>query len=357
MVDTNVLHNNDNLIVKSNQLIEANYRLTVGEQKLIYKLSLSINKDDTDFKDYAFNVSEFLKLLDVNSSHKYDEVKKLTESLMKKVLKIYDKSTDRLLQVSWISSAEYKKGTVILCFDPKLKPYLLQLKENFTKFDIRNVIQMRSCYSPRIYELLKQYETIGSRVLIIKELRQKLGILENEYPKYANLKQKVILQAQKEINEKTDISFDFEEIKDSRKVASLKFIIHKKENKNSPSVPDKFLTPTDGQIDNIILAFKMLFNSDLHPAGLSKAISSKGIDKVNHYLKNFQKFIDTQSIEDPSAFFIKAVTNEYKIPEVTSSSEPSQDKKKKSNKANFEQRKYSNEYYDSLYNNFGTMTK
>ena len=46
------------------------------------------------------------------------------------------------------------------------------------------------------------------------------------------MKPKVLLVAQKEINNKTDISFDFEEIKTGRKVTTLKFYINANKTKS-----------------------------------------------------------------------------------------------------------------------------
>jgi plasmid replication initiation protein len=131
----------------------------------------------------------------------------------------------------WLASAEYfiGQGYMELEFSPKLKPYLLQLKERFTTYRLHNVMQLRSVYSIRIYELLKQYALIGTRLFELDDLKFILGIEKNEYEKYGHFKSKVLKVAQKELNEKTDISFEFEEIKSGRKVAKINFIIHKKE--------------------------------------------------------------------------------------------------------------------------------
>ncbi|BDR68557.1 hypothetical protein K144316041_p10600 (plasmid) [Clostridium tetani] len=64
-----------------------------------------------------------------------------------------------------------------------------------------------------------------------------IGAKGKSYNVYANLKNKVILQAQKELNEKTDIKFTFEEIKTGRKVTSIKFyIVCNKNNKDEMAV-------------------------------------------------------------------------------------------------------------------------
>jgi hypothetical protein len=80
-----------------------------------------------------------------------------------------------------------------------------------------------------VYELLKQYETIGERYLGVSEMRQMMEIKENEYKNYNDFKKKVILKAQKELQEKTDICFDFKEKKRVRTIIGIYFFIYPNE--------------------------------------------------------------------------------------------------------------------------------
>lgn len=108
----------------------------------------------------------------------------VTERLMRRVMKIEEPENNSLLQVAWVSSARYHlgKGCVDISFDPQLKPYLVQLKNQFTSIELRYAIHLQSVYAMRIYELLKQYRKIGERVLPIAELREMLGIEAHKYP-------------------------------------------------------------------------------------------------------------------------------------------------------------------------------
>ena len=65
--------------------------------------------------------------------------------------------------------------TVDLCFDPKLKPYLLQLKDQFTSIALQYAIQLKSLYAIRIYELLKQYQRLKQRTLGLSNPRSGLS--------------------------------------------------------------------------------------------------------------------------------------------------------------------------------------
>ncbi|MFE5746517.1 replication initiation protein, partial [Bacillus velezensis] len=215
---------NNHLVTKSNMLIEANYKLGVVEQKIILCLASHITPADSDFKTYTLPIQEFSDLLSLKGTPKYTELKQITKDLMKKVFEVRIKK--KVIQVSWLSYVAYNEteGTVDIRFDPFLRPYLLQLKREFTSYKLENVVKLKSSYAIRIYELLKQYERLKERSFYLKDLRKMLGA-EDIYPAYGNFKQRVLVPAQKELKAKTDISFEIEEIRTGRRVDKIKFFI------------------------------------------------------------------------------------------------------------------------------------
>ncbi|PKJ52624.1 replication initiation protein [Bacillus sp. SN10] len=225
----------NNIVSKSNALIEANSRLNLIEQKMLLCLASNIEPNDRDFKTYTFPIKQFHDLLGLNGSAKYTELSKITKELLSKVIEI--RVGEDLLQVSWLSSAIYNKnkGTIDMRFDPLLKPFLLELSNKFTSYRLANIVKLKSTYAIRIYELLKQYEDIKERTISLKNLRYYLDAI-NVYPNYANFKQRVLKPSQKELDQKTDISFDFEEIKLGRKVQKIRFIIRSQKKKDSELV-------------------------------------------------------------------------------------------------------------------------
>lgn len=215
------------LITKSNYFImNSSYDLSLEEQKIILTLASMVQPSDEEFKPYNFKISDFMTLLGIEDKSKYTQIPKITKELMKKVFEIHE--GNKIIQVAWLCSAEYKKGTGIveLQFSPKLKPYMLKLNSMFTRYKLANILNMKSKYSPRMYEILKcnEFKKQGYVEVEIQDLRKLLKV-ENIYPLYADFKRKVINQAQKELKRLTDISFDFEEIKTVRKVTSIKFYI------------------------------------------------------------------------------------------------------------------------------------
>jgi plasmid replication initiation protein len=213
-------------------LIEANYKLGVVEQKIILCVASNIQPDDSDFKTYTLPIKEFYSLLGLKGTPKYTELRQITRELMQKVFEV--RIENKVIQVAWLSYVAYNEteGTIDLRFDPFLRPYLLQLKREFTSYKLENVVKLKSSYAIRIYELLKQYEKVQERTFSLSDLRKALGA-EAIYPAYGNFKQRVLMPAQKELKKKTDISFEIEEVKKGRRVEKIKFFIISQKNKKT----------------------------------------------------------------------------------------------------------------------------
>lgn len=229
--------NNKLMVVKSNYLVEASYRLTITEQKIIYMIISQINKADTNFKDYTFSVAEFINIIGLKGKSAYNELKSIIRLLRSRTftVKYSMNGKNKELITGWIVNAEYEEGLLKFNIDPKLQPFLVQLKREFTAMSLNNLMQLKSTYSPRVYELLKQYLNIGERTFDFEELKNILAIAEGEYKLYSHFKSRVILKAQSELREKTDIIFDFEEIKEKRKVIAIKFYIKPNQSQNEIS--------------------------------------------------------------------------------------------------------------------------
>lgn len=226
---------NSLIVTHSNKLVEARYNLPLGEQRLIMTMISRIQPEDEDFKPYRISVLELAEFLGVDKNSIYRECKKTTKSLLSRVLSIEE--PDGLLQIGWVSSAKYMDGTgmVNLTFDPLLKPYLLQLKSNFTSFKLNMILSFKSQYTMRIYMLLKQYEKLKNREVELEPLREILGIGKDQYGLYSDFRKRILLSSQKELSEKADISFEFDEIKYGRRVGAIRFnIITKKLPKALP---------------------------------------------------------------------------------------------------------------------------
>jgi plasmid replication initiation protein len=226
------------VIRKSNELIEARYRLTLEEQRLVFLLSSVIRTDDEDFKDYEIRVSDFVQMFGLEKRKAiYKAVEEAAGELSGKKI---DLSRDgRKIFASWLSYVEYVEGSgvVKLRFDKSLKPYLLQLKDclhGFTQYNLATVINFKSTYSIRLYELLKMEvwkaeksrRTQFEKTFEIEEYRQILGVDKKSYPIFADLKKRVIEPTVLEISKQTDLNVvETKYIKTGRKITGIMFLV------------------------------------------------------------------------------------------------------------------------------------
>jgi len=217
------------IVTQANELVESRYNLTLGEQRLIFTMIARIQPDDEDFKPYRISLRELAEFLGIDKNHIYADCKKITKKLLAKVVEIQE--SGRLLQTHWVSSADYidGTGTVNLTFDPLLKPYLLQLKGNFTSSKLEMLLSFKSQYTMRMYSLLKQYERLNGREVDLEKLRNMLGLKSDQYTLYSNFKKDILESTKKELKAKANLHFEFDEIKYGRKVGAIRFrIISKK---------------------------------------------------------------------------------------------------------------------------------
>lgn len=218
---------NNKLVIKSNKLIEARYELSLNEQKIILYAVSKLDTTKDKFNILELETKEFMELLDT-SQFRYTEIRELVSNLMSKQVRIETDKRD--LVANWISSIDYIKdtGLIELEFSEKLIPYLLQLKERFTRYQLNNILHLKNKHSIRMYELLKQYQKIGQREFTINELK-KILMLENKYKQFRDFNKSVLKLTMEEINEFTDLIIDIDYIKKGRKVESIKYKIESKD--------------------------------------------------------------------------------------------------------------------------------
>jgi plasmid replication initiation protein len=353
----------EDLIVKSNYLIEAPCKLTITEQRIIYVILRMINRNDEDFKNYEFIIDDFIKMLGLKGQSAYSELKSITRQLRsrtfsikfndKKLINIMDGITE--MQTGWVSNVSYKQGQgkIIFNLDPKLKPFLLQLKEKFTELDFNNLKQLKSIYSTQLYELLKQYEKLGERKFTLDELKKILSVEDNKsYNIYNNFKQKVILKAQEELAKKTDIYFEFEEVKKGRKVFAIKFTINKQQKDNDCEETKQLdiedvSTSLDLDIKDIITCFKEKYNGNLNHDLTSKMLEKYGVSHVMYCMEEYKKYFIGRNIKNVCGDFYTFVTKGYEKPISRKGNLPKY--------ADFDQREYDEGFYEQFYSNFNKI--
>jgi plasmid replication initiation protein len=240
------MEKNKKLIVKSNSLLQHPLYKTSIELKIFSRIVLAI-REAPERDTFTFSVSSLLNDFGCNEDD-YDRLKKVAKNMSGKTIDINQSSSDDICDIVVIFRriTVSKKGLITFKIEDDIKPFIIDLTNNFTQYYFENIAKLKSSFSIRMYEFLKQYESIGNRKVTITALRHFLNISDEKYPLYADLKKKAIFVSQKELKEKTDLSFEFEEIKLGRKVHEINFIIG--EGLKKPITIQRIPTLTDTEI-------------------------------------------------------------------------------------------------------------
>ena len=230
---------NDLTVVKANSLIEASYRLTLDEMRLL-ALTIGTMNPKSDQQVFEFSVSEFVNQFpDVNADRAYTQIKSAIERISERWVKTEDER--HVTKFRWVSSQTYfkKEGRFKIALTNEIMPYLTQLKGQFTQYQLNHISGFSSVHAIRLYELFTQYKRLGERYISVEELKKWLQ-LEDKYDRYNNLNQWVLIPALSEINEKSDLFVGYEPIKRGRKIIGIEFnITHEKPVKKRPAFPHK----------------------------------------------------------------------------------------------------------------------
>ena len=329
------------LVRKSNNLIEARYNFDVWEMRLFLVLISNIRRDDTDFGFYRIHYRDVAKTFGLNMKRGYSEIREAAKSLLDKKFYV-DSVVDGfqrqsiyhiIRKISILKEGQEGQAGVEnqeyldVQIEEEMKPLLLQLQKSFTTYSFENIINL-GLYSIRIYELLKQYESIGKRVLKFEEMKNMFE-LEDKYPLFANFYAKVIAPSIKEINLHTDLLVtDVEHIKEGRRTTALKFVfrVQKRLREPEPVVEQATLNFTEkAEVIETILNTELVNDtrfSTLYP----KVVEALGVTPsvFIELIKNYTDEQFTQAIRvtnrakiegliktNPSGFFIQALKNGY----------------------------------------------
>ena len=223
--------------------------MTLTEVRFLAIYQAKINARDPNTKLVSFTLDDFCEIM---------EIKKMSVTIMKKVVSkllckpIFLPNEDG--SPGFTGVPLFKKCKMhnhqgywyvdIECSEEVL-PYMFEMKRNYFTYELWNSLRLKSINQLRMYEVLKQYEKIGTRTVYLEDLKNMLGINKNSQVKYQDFRRDVLEVCQKALEEHTDIKYTFEPIRKGRKIHALKFTITKNENFKDDLKLKEFIKPED----------------------------------------------------------------------------------------------------------------
>ena len=231
------------LVVKSNHIIEASYRLSVAEQRVILSAISQVRRDKpvTDEVLYSVTAADLAELCGTDPKTAYRDLQNAAERLQtRRVSMILEPDgvtirSKRRRVTCWVQTVDYidQEGRIEMRFGKDILPYLTGLQREFTRYALSDVAKMTSAYGIRLYELLVQWKG-GHREVALDDLRRWLQ-LEDRYPSIKDLKRRVLDPAVEQINEHSPLMLTWSQRKTGRKVTHLVFDYAPKKPAKAPA--------------------------------------------------------------------------------------------------------------------------
>lgn len=216
---------NRRMVVKHNDLIRAGYKLGLNEQRLV--LTCIARLDSVRGKlptDNLFRVTadEFADQWNMSQKKAYEALAEASDSLYERDIKLRKEKTQTRMR--WVYMVKYHpgEGRVDLGFSPTVAPYLTQLRREFTSYGLDSVAGLRSAYSIRLFEMLMQWKSTGACRITLTEFREALE-LQDRYPRFVDLKRRVIDQAVNELKLKSNLEIEYDVHRKGQKPFALTF--------------------------------------------------------------------------------------------------------------------------------------
>lgn len=259
------------MVVKSNKLVQASYRLTLVEQQLILFAIAKAREEQTLITPLTvlkIRAIEFAEMFSCDESTVYRDLRAAAKRLSRRQLTIKDidpaSGYERCGVTNWTQHTDYvpKLAEVQIAFTMKIIPYITRLEKEagYTRYTIEKIGNMTSAHGVRFYELMAQYRSLGTRTIKIGELRELMHLGEDEYKLLANLKRRVVDEGIKQVNRYSDLRVSYTQSKAGRQVDALVFKIKEKEESKPklPAIDDAFIAQHARPGENIVQAGERL---------------------------------------------------------------------------------------------------
>lgn len=187
------------------RLIEASQQFLEG-----YKIGDCIKYQVTeDLWGYRRIKMPLTAILQENDTTNYTKARKELEQLVKKSVTFEGEKND--ITVALITRVDFDKvnGDAILDIAPEIWGAILDFSKGFRRFEMAKVLQLRSAYSMRLYQLMSGQERPLEYSL--DNLKSIFG-LENKYPRPVDFIKRVIIPAKEELDRLAPYSFDYKPI-------------------------------------------------------------------------------------------------------------------------------------------------
>jgi plasmid replication initiation protein len=224
-------------ITQANPLALSRQEMGILTKRLLVLALSDITKDDSELEPIRITAWEYAQLFNIKGKSIYSRIEQSARELLEQTVQIKEPNGDWVM-FQWVSEARYENGRdskeqmacIELKVHEKLKPYLLQLRRDFSIIPTEQLLSFESFNSMRLFEVLYTASYAGERselVFDIEDLKLRLG-LDGKYDRFKDFRY-VLDKAQTEFKRYTCLVFSYRAEKVGRKYRRVHFAILKNE--------------------------------------------------------------------------------------------------------------------------------
>jgi hypothetical protein len=224
---------NSKEVIQGYVLTAAKYDFSRYEKLIMYKM-VEIAQDDLKGKKlgpgYSINqtlfddrileipIKDFLPEGDKNHA----QVKKALTSLRNKTIEYEDDKEWRLIGIIEKPVVEKYSDKVVFEVQPLIWQAILNFSKGHTRYELSAAMNFKSVYAMRFYEMFSK--NLKPLTLNIETLKERFGLMDKYINRPADFIKYVVIAAKKELDLKSEFSFNYSTHKDGRQITSVKFV-------------------------------------------------------------------------------------------------------------------------------------
>ena len=221
-----------NILMQPKELVNTSYEISAVANRIFYYILYKAQKTNEDNLALSVRVSEKeLKSLIKNFNDKNTE--KLNEifsiMLTTQLYFIFeDENNKKDCAYTLISGFEYsdEDKSFEVFFMKRIYEYIKKYNK-YAPIDLSVMNKLDTFYSQKFYVLFRMWSRTENKIVTTFKLEflRKVLSIENKYPDYKNLKQKILKPSLIRLNKFANMDIEFTEIKKERKVVAIEFSI------------------------------------------------------------------------------------------------------------------------------------
>ncbi len=211
-----------------NAITSGRYDFTACQLDIIFMLLGLLEQGEDTYTVFVKDIEQI-----TGRKWNYAQLRQATEDIGCRMFEI---ETEKSYKQLWLfQMVEYLKGegAFRVSISPKALPYFFDLKNNYTYLHLKSVLCFSSKYAKRLYAIACQWRTKKNKIYEITEFKQMLGLIDKkgfeQFVRISDFKSKVLDVAMKQINEHSDITFDYKLIKKGRSFRYIEILVNTRE--------------------------------------------------------------------------------------------------------------------------------